>query len=33
MSNGLPVGLQVISASGRDDVALRLGAAYQRAMS
>lgn len=27
---GLPVGLQIISAAGRDEDALRLGAAYQR---
>jgi aspartyl-tRNA(Asn)/glutamyl-tRNA(Gln) amidotransferase subunit A len=32
-SSGLPVGLQVISAGGRDELALRLGAAYQRATS
>jgi Asp-tRNA(Asn)/Glu-tRNA(Gln) amidotransferase A subunit family amidase len=30
-SRGLPVGLQIISAGGRDELALRLGAAYQRA--
>jgi len=30
-SKGLPVGLQVISATGRDESALRLAAAYQRA--
>ena len=28
-ANGIPVGLQIMSASGRDDLALRLGAAYQ----
>ncbi|HEX6260362.1 MAG TPA: amidase [Woeseiaceae bacterium] len=29
-ANGLPVGLQVVSESGRDEDAIRLGAAYQR---
>jgi aspartyl-tRNA(Asn)/glutamyl-tRNA(Gln) amidotransferase subunit A len=30
-ANGLPVGLQVISASGRDELTLKLGAAFERA--
>ena len=30
-ANGIPVGLQIMSASGRDDLAHRLGAAFQRA--
>jgi len=30
-ANGLPVGLQIISAAGRDEDALRLGASFERA--
>jgi Asp-tRNA(Asn)/Glu-tRNA(Gln) amidotransferase A subunit family amidase len=31
-ANGLPVGLQVISAAGRDENALRLAASFERAL-